>query len=190
MLRYRSAPARSVDRPTSKDPEWRAGAVFTRTEAEIMISHPDIPLDRRLYYAFELLAGMRACEIAARRWRDYDPAVEPLAKLTIASAFSTPKNKFKATKTNTTKIIPLHTTHGAMVAEWKLSGWEAMCGRAPQPDDLILPLPPDEPKNRRTRSGEAIRVGDWAARRWRDVDLKMLGWRHRRMYACTTARRR
>ena len=69
-----------------------------------------------------------------------------------------------------------------MLAEWKLSGWQAMCGEAPQPDDLILPLPPDELKKRRTRSGEAIRVGDWAARRWRDVDLKMLGWRHRRMY--------
>ena len=165
-----------------KDPEWRAGAVFTRAEAEILISHADIPFDRRLYYAFLLLAGMRPGEIAARRWRDYDAAVEPLGKLTIASAFSTPKNKFKATKTNTTKIIPVHATLGAMLAEWKLSGWARMMSRSPGPDDLILPLPPADAANRTSRDGEAVRTGDYAARRWRDDDLAMLGWRHRRLY--------
>jgi hypothetical protein len=30
------------------DSEWRSGAVFTREEAEIMISHSQIPLDRQL----------------------------------------------------------------------------------------------------------------------------------------------
>ena len=171
-----------LGRMSDKDPEWRAGAVFTRAEAEILISHPDIPFDRRLYYAFLLLAGMRPGEIAARRWRDYDATVEPLGKLTIASAFSTPKNKFKTTKTNTTKIIPVHATLGAMLAEWRLSGWKAMMGRKPEPDDLILPLPPADAANRTKRDGEAVRTGDYAARRWRDEDLAMLGWRHRRLY--------
>ncbi len=164
------------------DPEWRAGAVFTRAEAEVLISHPDIPFDRRVYYAFLLLAGMRPGEIAARRWRDYDATIEPLGRLTIASAFSTPKNKFKSTKTATTKIIPVHATLGAMLAEWKLSGWKQMVGRSPEPDDLILPLPPADAANRTKREGEAVRTGDYAARRWRDDDLGMLGWRHRRLY--------
>lgn len=167
---------------TDKDPEWRAGAVFTRDEAEILISHLDIPFDRSLFYAFELLAGMRPGEIAARRWRDYDATVEPLGRLTIASALNTRKYKVKSTKTKTARIIPVHSTLGAMLAEWRLHGWEAMVGRAPTPDDLILPLPPDAAAARRSRKGEPFRTGDYAGKKWREVDLPMLKWRHRRMY--------
>lgn len=39
-----------------KDPEWRAGAVFTRDEAETIISTSKIPQDRRITYGLELLA--------------------------------------------------------------------------------------------------------------------------------------
>jgi hypothetical protein len=42
-----------------KDPEWRATAIFSRDEVETLISHPDIPLDRRIVYGLELLAGVR-----------------------------------------------------------------------------------------------------------------------------------
>ena len=55
-------------------------------------------------------------------------------------------------------------------------------GRKPEPDDLILPLPPAAVEARRHRIGEPIRSGDYAGKKWREVDLPMLGWRHRRMY--------
>lgn len=42
---------------TDKDPEWRNEAVFTREEAETLISDERIPLDRQLVYGLELLAG-------------------------------------------------------------------------------------------------------------------------------------
>jgi len=54
---------------SDKDPEWRQGAVFDRDEAEQLISDPRIPLDRRVVYAFGLLAGLRIGEAAALRWR-------------------------------------------------------------------------------------------------------------------------
>jgi hypothetical protein len=57
-----------------------------------------------------------------------------------------------------------------------------MMGRAPTPDDLIVPLPPDAAERRRSRSGEPFRGHDYSGKRWRDEDLLALGWRHRRHY--------
>jgi integrase len=165
------------------DPEWRAGAVFTRDEAEQMISDPRIPQDRRVVYAFGLLAGLRPGESAAARWRHYDPLATPLGKLTIAVAFNSRKNKVKGTKTNAVRYVPVHSTLAAILAEWRLSGWPAMCGRAPGPDDLIVPLPPAAAAKRRSRTGDAYRAHDYTRKRWRDSDCPMLGWRYREPYA-------
>ncbi len=124
---------------SDSDPEWRDAAVYTRDEAEVMISHPGIPMDRRVYYGFGLLAGMRPGEIAALRWRNYDPSVQPLGKLTIASALNTRKNEVKGTKTGAVRRVPVHSTLAALLAEWKLSGWAAMMGRQPAPDVPVQP---------------------------------------------------
>jgi len=111
-----------------KDPEWRADAVYSRDEAETMISDPRIPFDRQMIYAFGLLAGLRPGEAAALRWRHYDPTTEPLGKLTVAKSYNAKHHIVKGTKTEAVKIIPVHPTLAAMLAEWKLSGWSAMMG--------------------------------------------------------------
>jgi len=165
-----------------KDPEWRAGAYFSRDEAETMISDPRIPADRQLVYAFGLLAGMRPGEVAALRWRHYDPTAVPLGRLLIATSYNTKRNATKGTKTETTKTIPVHATLAAMLAEWKLGGWAAMMGRHPEPNDLIVPLPPETVAKRTVREGEPHRGYDYSGKRWREVDLPMLGWRHRSLY--------
>ncbi|HET9625886.1 MAG TPA: hypothetical protein VFP84_31210, partial [Kofleriaceae bacterium] len=90
------------------DPEWRAGAVFMRDEAEQMISDVRIPADRRVVYAFGLLAGLRPGESAAVRWRHYNASTAPLGKLTIAVAFNSRKNKVKGTKTEAVRYVPVH----------------------------------------------------------------------------------
>jgi integrase len=102
-----------------KDPEWRATAIFTRDEVETLISHPEIPLDRRIVYALELLAGVRTGEAAALRWRHYDPTKQPLGELLVAVAYSTLRSREKTTKTDSSKHIPVHPTLAAMLAEWK-----------------------------------------------------------------------
>jgi len=78
------------------------------------------------------------------RWRHYDAAMEPLGKLTVAKAYNTRKHNEKGTKTNAVRHVPVHPTLAAMLAEWKLAGWAAMMGRAPEPDDLLVPLPPND----------------------------------------------
>lgn len=174
--------ARQLGPLKDKDPEWRSGAVFTREEVETIISSPDIPADRHMVYALELLAGIRPGEAAALRWRHYDASTDILGKLTVALSYNTRKNRAKGTKTDVVKFIPVHPTLAAMLAEWKLNGWEAMNGRAPEPEDLIVPLPPKAADRRRTREGEPHRGHDYSGKKWREKDLPALGWRHRRHY--------
>jgi len=167
---------------TDKDPEWRNAAVFTHEEVETIISDTRIPPDRQMVYALELLAGVRPGEGAALRWRHYDPAVRPLGKLLVARSYNTKRNREKSTKTDAVKHVPVHPVLAAMLAEWKLGGWSEMMGRAPTPDDLIVPLSPDAAERRRSRDGEPFRGHDYSGKRWRDEDLPALGWRHRRHY--------
>ncbi len=165
------------------DPEWRAGSVFTREEAEALIGDPRIPADRQLVYGFGLLAGMRPGEVAALRWRHWDPSVVPLGQLLVALSYSTRKHRAKGTKTDVVRHVPVHPTLAAMLAEWRRSGWAAMMGREPGADDLIVPLPPAAANARRSRTGEAYRSNDYSGKRWREEDLPALGWRYRELYA-------
>ena len=57
-----------------------------------------------------------------------------------------------------------------------------MMRRAPEPDDLIVPLPPEDAAARTTKTGEAFRPDYYMRRRWVDDDRPALGWRHRRHY--------
>ena len=116
-------------------------------------------------YAIELLAGVRPGEGSALRWRHYDPTVRPLGKLLVAKSYSTRVGE-KTTKTDAVKHVPVHPTLAAMLAEWKLGGWAAMMGRAPGPDDLIVPLPPEAAERRYKRKGEPFRTTYYSGKCW------------------------
>ena len=120
-----------------KDPEWRAGAVFSRGELQTLISDEQIPHDRQVVYALLGIAGLRHGEAAGLRWRHYEPDLQPLGRLTIATSYDKGR-----TKTGRTRYMPVHPTLAAMLAEWKMEGWPAIFGHAPGPDDLVVPVPP------------------------------------------------
>lgn len=121
------------------DPRWRGLAVYSRAEAESLISDESIPEDRRVYYALQLLAGLRASEAAARRWRDLDTVATPLGRLSVHSQAEKKGGGERATKTGDVREVPVHPTLAALLAEWKLSGFPMWFGRHPAPDDLIVP---------------------------------------------------
>ena len=156
------------------NPEWRATALFTRDELERLISDEQIPLDRRVLYALEGIAALRHGEAAGLRWRHYEPDMKPLGRLTVATSY----NKGR-TKTGRTRYMPVHPTLAAILAEWKLSGWRAMMGRKPGPDDLVVPTPPPGKYGKRP-AGE-MRKAD---RSWEALqgDLDTLKMRRRRAH--------
>jgi integrase len=165
---------------TDKDPEWRAQALFSRDEVETLVSDPRIPQDRQVVYALGLLAGLRPGEGAALRWRHYDMACGPLGKLTVAHSYATNHSVQKRTKTLSVRYVPVHPVLAEVLHEWRAFGWPAMFGAEPGPDDLIVPLPPDVKRTKRT--GERFRGWDYTGRRWREIDEPKLSWRHRSVY--------
>lgn len=159
-----------------KDPTWRALAVFTRFEVEQLISDERIPEDRRTLYALAFLTGQRFGELAACRWRDYDDKLEPLGKLLVARSYSSRQKSEKGTKTDVPREVPVHPTLAKVLAHWKLGGWQRRFGRAPGPDDLILPK---WELGKRGPTGH--RNVNRAKRRW-DSDCRKLKLRTRRQH--------
>ena len=137
------------------DAKWRSEAVYSRDEAEQLISDKRIPDDRRVYYAFGLLAGLRSSEITARRWRDYDVSASPLGKLTVATQAD--EDGERETKTGDIREVPVHPTFAKVLAEWKLSGFVQLFSRQPTPDDLILPSRQDGRSFRSKKMCERMR---------------------------------
>jgi integrase len=143
-----------------RDPEWRASAVFSTREVEMLISDPRIPVDRRVVNAIKALAGLRHGEVAGLRWRHFDAGIAPLGSLLVATSYDTGR-----TKTATPRRVPVHATLAAILASWKLEHWPRIHGRTPGLDDYIVPSAAGTPL---TAPG--------SARRFRE-DLQRLGLR-------------
>ena len=161
-----------------KDPAWRRSAVFSRDEMEMLLADPRIDVDRVVVYALAGLAGLRHGEIAGLRWHRYDAGIEPLGSLSIVTSYDTGR-----TKTGDGRLVPVHPTLAAILAEWRLGGWAAMMGRPPESDDLIVPLPFDEARKqaRPNPRGGRMRDKNDSWKRWKS-DLATLGLRHRRLH--------
>lgn len=153
------------------DPEWRSGAVLARAEWEALLA-ADVGADQLVAWSLLALAGLRHGELAALRWRHYDPDREPLGSLLVARSGGNAR-----TKTGRPRVVPVLPLLAARLAEWRLHGWEAMHGRPPQPDDLLVPRAPWRGRPglglRRAKSSDLRRLHAWLASR---------GWRERRTH--------
>jgi integrase len=127
--------------PADADTEddWRDDAIFTAGEIETLISDVRIPFDRRVFYAVAFLGCTRFGEGAALRWRRYDAAREPLGALVVRRSYNTRLKVEKSTKTKRPRTVPVHPVLASMLAQWKLTGFPALFGRKPEPDDLLVP---------------------------------------------------
>jgi len=130
--------AAALPRIADKTPGARASWKYTRAEVERLLAHAKVPEIRRVFYALSFLTGARFGEVAALRWRDYDAEVTPLGRITIARSVERSRRTIKDTKTGAIKLVPVHPTLAAMLAAWR-AGWAAKYGRAPEPNDLIVP---------------------------------------------------
>lgn len=120
---------------------------FERDEVVTLISDRRLSQVKRMIYGLLFLGGPRGSEMICLRWRDYLATMEPLGCMVAERAMKYTKasrgakrTRFEGeTKTGATKLIPVHPTLAAMLAEWRLSGWAKYYGRPPTDDDLIVP---------------------------------------------------
>jgi integrase len=129
------------DRPkiSDKDRRWRQTAVFTRLEAEQLLSSELVPADRHVLWALGFGAGLRLGEVSALRWRDYEADREGLGCLHISSSYTRINGEEKATKTETPRQVPVHPALAEVLTEWRRTGWQKQFGAAPVDSDLVLP---------------------------------------------------
>lgn len=153
------------------NPEWRNSALFTRTEAESLISDARVPADRRVLWGLMAAGGLRHGEAAGLRWRHVDRETKPLGSIFVCTSYDT-----GTTKTGDTRSVPIHPTLAALLAEWRGHGWADVMGRQPGPDDLVVP----SPKTTRTDAGAMRVVTRTLKLLHRDLDA--LGLRHRRVH--------
>lgn len=155
------------------DPRWRTNAVFSRDEVEMLISDERIDWPRRVTYALMFLTGSRIGEVCGLLWRDYDPTMRPLGRITVATTYGG-----ESTKSETTREVPVHPVLASMLASWKLQGFPLYLARTPRPDDYVVP-------RLRTRGGKPATIPHQDSRRvWVNLqaDLRMLGMRKRRVH--------
>lgn len=159
-----------LPKKVDKDPLWRGGAVFTRGEAESLLSDPRLPEVRRMVYALALLTGMRMGEISALRWSAIDLEAAPLARLTVAYAYDRKGRRVKSTKTGEVREVPVHPTLRPLLAAWRLGGFARHLGRPPTAEDLVVP----------NASGRFLKDVTFLPMLHRDLEL--LGLRRRRFH--------
>ncbi|MCB9718842.1 MAG: tyrosine-type recombinase/integrase [Myxococcales bacterium] len=121
-----------------KDPEWRETAIYSREEVQALMFDERLPPDRRLFYAISYLAGRRLGETSGLRVRHLDLDEAPLGAVVFARSYARDR-----TKTNATIRMPVHPVLAEMLRAWLHRGFERMFGRAPEPDDFVVPRPPE-----------------------------------------------
>ena len=155
-----------------KVPGARQGWIYARDEVERLIADPAILPDRRVSYAVLFLTGCRFGELAALRWKDWDRTLAPLTRLTVSRAIKSVSRREAQTKTGAVKLVPVHPTLEAVLAQWHATGWKELMGRDPTPDDLLMP----------SRRGNAREVHN--GNRYLREDSVRLGMRPRHQH-CT-----
>jgi integrase len=151
-----------LPKKVDKDPTWRHEAIYTRTEAERLLSDPRILLDRRVLYALKFLAGgLRHSEAARLTWAQYDADAKPLGRIALGK-----------TKSGVPREVPVHPTLAKVLAAWKLSGWNAVYGRTPTAEDFIVPT-----RNMNTDNPRGTARDATEAQRQLLADLELLGLR-------------
>ncbi|MDB4928288.1 MAG: integrase family protein [Myxococcaceae bacterium] len=147
-----------------KHPEWRSTAIFTREEAELLLSADAVPEDRRVLNALFFLTGVRFGEAAGLRWRDLDERLEPLPRFTVARSYE------HGTKTETPRTVPVHPLLHEVLREWRSEGFARLMGRNPEASDLVVPSREGEMRSRHQARNTFL------------GDLGRLGLRHRRVH--------
>jgi integrase len=116
------------------DDEAEAREPYERHEAALLVRHDSIQWPVRVLNALCILGGLREGEACGRRWRDLDQKPGPLWALDVKTQYDG-----KPLKTRRPRVVPVHPELAELLEEWGRVGFVELMGRAPNPDDFIVP---------------------------------------------------
>ncbi|MDX2054007.1 MAG: site-specific integrase [Polyangiaceae bacterium] len=108
--------------------------VYTREEARTLLHDERLTPSVRVLLALMLYCGVREGEACGRRWRDWDPKVEPLGSLHVSTQYLD-----EPLKTDSARKVPVHPDLDAILRDWWEHGFELTFCRPPTLDDFIVP---------------------------------------------------
>lgn len=106
-----------------------------------LVTDDRIPGRDRALYLLLGGCGLRAGEAFALRVGDIDRSAPELAALHVVRQWSRKLGRLGPPKSGTSRVVPLHPSVLGALDVWIDSGLGALLGRAPGPDDLLLPDP-------------------------------------------------
>ena len=132
-------PRGKLPKIADKNPEFRAGAIFTREEVIALCTDRRVIAPRRAFYALLFFTGLRSGEASVLRWRHYDTKRAPLGAILVAHSTTASGRGEKGTKTGVTREVPVHPELARVLEHWRTTGYPELLGRAPEADDLVIP---------------------------------------------------
>jgi len=131
------------------DPTVRRDYQMPRAEVEVLLGEPSIEPRWMVVWFVLLLTGARVSEAVALRWRDLLDD-RPLRRVKITRQIHHRTRKVSALKTQACRDVPEHPLLRVVLDWWAGEGWLAEYGRAPTPEDFLVPV----------RAGTGRRRGD------------------------------
>lgn len=110
-----------------------------------------VPADRRIVYLALALTGLRPAELAGLQFKHIRQEGE-VAFLHVEQQWTSRRSKGTPAKLDTPKTrwsvrdVPLHRALHKPLAQWLTSGWQALVGREPTPDDYLFPRADGAPR--------------------------------------------
>ena len=124
-----------LPRKRDKNPGWRRQALYRHGELFGLLTDERIPVDRRTFYGLLGLGGLRFGEAAGRKVEDYDTTARPLGRLLVATQYDGQPLKGDGPP----REVPVHPMLQWLLEQWLQEGFELVMGRAPRPDDWLVP---------------------------------------------------
>ena len=112
---------------------------YTAEEVTALISDEKIAPDFRVWNALAFFTGMREGEVCGRRFRDWNRNADPLGALTVDTQYKDQPLKTEDRKGDQPRKVPVHPELAIILERWFRDGWAVMHGRAPTPNDWIVP---------------------------------------------------
>lgn len=110
-------------------------SVYQPGQAVALMRNQAVRPEVRILWSLLFYTGMRKGEAVGRRWRDCEEAAG-LKLLRVRDQYDG-----QPLKTETPRVVPIHPELERALEWWASTGWEAVNGRKPRPEDFIVPNP-------------------------------------------------
>lgn len=135
---------RKAQRPSKPKRHRSQKRAYPASSIAALIGDGRVPPDRRVLWALTFFLGLRISEAIGLRWEDIDWSWTPLARVHLYRQWHDRKRCYAGLKgrrgeEGPPRDIPVHPELARILAEWRVTHWPRLYGRAAGDQDLVVP---------------------------------------------------